>query len=344
MNKRTKKTIANIVIVAMILCGAAWIASNFIHLGGEFTDNAQVEQDIVNITSRVQGFISSIRISDYQHVSKGDTLFTIEDSEFQLHLAQAEAALENAKTSKSATAKGAQGVQKQIDVNDAGISEVEVLLRNAETDYQRYKTLYEQEAVTQQQLDAVRTQYESLKVKVEAMRRQKVVTGIAHDETSLRVDQQNYAIDVAEAALRLARLNLSYCTITSPCDGYAARNMVQEGELVMPGMRLVRIVDDSRRWVVANFRESQLSNISTGNRVRIKADAYPDTEFEGRVTAISAATGARHSPVAPDNSTGTFVKVEQRIPVKIEFTDANDAEKLRSLAAGMNVECVVEVK
>ena len=342
--KKLKKLIANIIIIALILCGVLWIASIFVHTGGEFTDNAQVEQDIFNVNARVQGFVKKVYVDEYQRVSKGDTLLTIEDSEFLLHLAQAEAALKNARVGKSAVEKGAQGVASQMEVTDAGMAELEVLLKNAQADYQRYKALYEQDAVTKQQFDGVRTQYEALKAKMETMRRQKAVTGVAHDETSIRVDQSATGIEVAEAALNLAKLNLSYCTITAPCSGTTARKLVQEGELLMPGMRVFSIVSDEKRWVTANFRETQMSKVCVGDTVEMEVDAFKDNKLEGRVVTISTATGAQYSAVAPDNSTGSFVKVEQRIPVKIEFTENNDKDLLRRLTAGMNVECLVKDK
>lgn len=341
MNKRTKKTIANVVIITLMACGIGWIASIFIHVGGEYTDNAQVEQDIVNVHSRIQGFIGRIYVDEYQHVNKGDTLMTIEDSEFRLHLAQAEAGLQNTLAGKAATEKGVIGMTNNISVTEASIDEVNVLLKNAETDFLRYRKLYEQESVTRQQYDDVRTRYESLKAKVETMRRQRTGTGIARDEHTIRLSQQEAAIEVARAALDLARLNLGYCRVLAPCDGYTSRKMVQEGELVQPGMRLVSIVDEQKRWIIANFRETQRGGIAVGSRVKITVDAFRGNIFEGRVESISTATGARYSPVAPDNSTGNFVKVEQRIPVKIVFTKNNDHELLEQLTAGMNVECKV---
>ena len=342
MNKRTTKTVANVIIVALIICGICWIASIFIHVGGEFTENAQVEQDMVNVNARVQGFVKRVYVGEYQHVEKGDTLLTIEDSEFRLHLAQAEAALQNAIAGKAATEKGAQNVGNQIQVTDASISEVQVLLDNAESDYQRYKNLYEKDAVTKQQFDAIKTQYESLKAKVETMRRQKAGAGIAHDETNIRVNQSVSGIDVAKAALNLAKLNLSYCTVVAPCSGTTARKLVQEGELAMPGMRLFSIVNDKKKWVIANFRETQRSGIHVGSLVEMHVDAFKGKTLEGKVVNISNATGAQYSAVAPDNSTGNFVKVEQRIPVKIEFTANNDSKLIEQLSAGMNVECTVK--
>lgn len=341
MNKRTKKTIANIVIMALIICGICHIAGTFIHVGGEFTDNAQIEQDIVNVNSRIQGFIRDVFVEEFQHVNKGDTLMVIEDSEFKLHLAQAESNLRNAITGKAASRKGVNGMAANIAVTEASINEVRVLLNNAETDHVRYKKLYQQGAITRQQYEAVRTQYEELKAKAETMKRQRSVTGMAHDEQSIRLNQQDAAIEVARAALKLAKLNLSYCTITAPCNGHTSKIDIQKGELVQPGMRLFAIVDEQKRWVTANFRETQRDGIAIGRKVEIRIDAMPGKKFEGKVAGISTATGARYSPIAPDNSTGNFVKVEQRIPVKITFTENNDMKLLKQLTAGMNVECKV---
>jgi membrane fusion protein (multidrug efflux system) len=341
MNKRTKKTVANIVIIILILCGIAWICRGFIHIGCEYTDNAQVEQNLVNVNSRVQGFIDKIYVEEYSHVNKGDTLMTIDDSEFRLHVAQAEAGLKNAIAAKAASEKGVSSAANTVAVNDAGITEVEVLLKNAETEYNRYKALYEQDAVTKQQYDAVRTNYESLKAKMETIRRQRVGSGINKDERTIRIEQQDAAIEVAEATLNLAKLNLGYCTIIAPCNGYTSRKIVQEGELVQPGMRLFSIVDEDNCWVIANFRETQHKNIALGSKVEISVDAIPGVTFNGVVSNISTATGAQYSPVAPDNSTGSYVKVEQRIPVKIAFTSDNDSTNMRRLSAGMNVECKV---
>ncbi len=341
MNKRTKKTVANIVIIALIVCGIVWIASIFVHIGGEYTDNAQVEQNIVNVNARVQGFVERIYVDEYAEVNKGDTLLTIEDSEFRLHEAQAEAELQNALAGKAASEKGASTAANNIAVTEANIEEVNVLLQNAETDFLRYKALYEQGAVTKQRYDAAFTQYKTLKAKVETLKRQRTGSSLSRDEHDIRVAQQDAAIAVARAALNLAGLNIGYCTIVAPCDGSTSRKLVQEGELVQPGMRLFSIVERGSSRVIANFRETQMKGVRKGSRVTITIDALKGCTFEGMVSNISAATGARYSPVAPDNATGNFVKVDGRVPVKITFTDNNDKELLDRLTAGMNVECKV---
>ncbi|GHT72621.1 hemolysin D [Bacteroidia bacterium] len=341
MNKKQKKVLANVVIIALIVCGLAWIASLFIHIGGEYTNNAQIRQNMVEVSSRVQGFIKEVRFDEFQFVRKGDTLVVIEDSEFRLRLAQANADYQNALADKLARGTTISTTANNLSVTDASIEEIEVLLANAENDYNRYKKLLENDAVTRQQFDAVKTQYESLRAKLETIQRQKQSTQLTKDEQTQRLAQNDANIEVCRAALDLAELNLSYTVILAPCDSYTSRKTIQVGELVMPGQNLLSVVDSKDKWVLANYRETQLKHIQIGSRADITIDAFPNTHFEGEVVAISNATGAEYSPHSHDNAVGNFVKTEQRIPVKIVFTENNDSEILSRVNSGMNVECKI---
>jgi membrane fusion protein (multidrug efflux system) len=345
MNKQQKKILANVIIIALILCGLAWIASLFIHIGGEYTNNAQVRQHIVTASSRVQGFIKKVYFDEFQQVSKGDTLVMIEDSEFRLRVAQARADYQNAIAGKSAMGTAISAVGNNLAVTDASIDEVKVLFTNAENDYNRYKKLLENAAVTRQQFDAMKTQYESLRAKLETMQRQKQSVQLTKDEQTQRLAQNDAHIEVCRAALDLAELNLSYTIVLAPCDGYTSRKTIQEGELVMPGKYLVSVVESPEKWILANYRETQMRYIRVGSKVDIRIDAFSGVKFEGEVVAISSATGAEYSPAAHDNSIGNFVKTEQRIPVKIIFTANNDSgvlSQVKAVRAGMNVECTVK--
>ena len=341
MDKKRKKILANIVIIAFILCGIGWIASLFIHIGGEHTNNAQVRQNIVPVAARVQGFIKEIRFDEFQSVQKGDTLVIIEDSEYRLRWAQAKADYQNALVGRTAMETGISTIQNNLSVTDAGMQEIEILMKNAEADYNRFKVLLENRAVTQQQFDGIQTKYESLKAKLETMKRQKRSTSLVKTEQIQRLEQNELRIEVAKAALDLAELNLSYTVVLAPCSGTMSRKNIQVGELMMPGKPLFSVIDHSDKWVIANYRETQRENIHVGDKVEIEVDAFPSYIFEGRVEAISNATGAQYSHIAPDNSAGNFVKVEQRIPVKIVFAGGNDPKLLEQLGAGMNVECKV---
>ena len=328
-----KNTIANIVIIILLAIAVFWFASLFIHPGVEYTDNAQIRKDIVPVSSRVQGFVKEVRFVEFQKVCKGDTLVIIEDAEFQLRLAQAEANLQNARAGESAAGAGIATTSNNLLVTDAGIAEVKIQLANAESEYKRFEKLLAKGAVTQQQFDGVKTHYEALKAKVTTLERQKNTTSLLRDEQELRMKQSQTGIDVCKAALDLARLNLSYTVITAPCNGTTSAKNIQEGELLMPGMRLLTIVDDSQTWVIANFRESQIGSIRIGSQVDIEVDALKGEKFAGEVVAIADATGAQYSHAAPDNATGNFVK--------IAFTADNDPELMSRLSSGMNVECKV---
>ncbi len=343
MRQKTRRLLQNIGVLILIALGLAWIGYRFMGFtSSTFTDNARTECQIVPVISRVQGFIKEIRFDDYTPVHKGDTLVIIEDSEFRLRLAQAEADLQNMTSGKSAVNASISTIQNNLSVSDASMAEVEALLNNARRDYDRYKALLEQEAVTQQQFDAVATNYEALKAKHETLARQKRTTALSSAEQTERLGQSNANIEAAKAAIDLAKLNLSYTVITAPCDGYASKKELQVGQLIQPGQTLLSIVDEADIWVIANYKETQTSRMQIGDTVAITVDAIPDARFSGVIEAISKATGAKYSAMPQDNATGNFVKVEQRIPVKIRFCKSNDAALMKRLRAGLNVECKVK--
>ena len=292
----------------------------------EYTDNAQVKQHITPINTRVQGFIKKIYFEEYKPIHKGDTLLVIEDAEFRLRLAQAEADLANALAGQQVTHAGIATIQNNLTVNDAGIEEVCVQRANAERELQRYKKLLEEDAVTRQQYDNVKTAYDAIN---------------ARYEQTHQLGQNEAAVRLAQAAVDLARLNLSYTVIIATCDGMTGRKAIHEGQLVQPGQTLVDIVDNSDLWVIANYRETQLPNIKEGAEVIFTADAVPGIVYKGVVESISDATGAAFSLIPQDNATGNFVKVEQRVPVRIRL-QGNDADKVSRLRTGFNVECKVK--
>ena len=280
MNKRTRKIVFNLVVIILLMIGFVWVCSRFVHLGQvEYTDNAQVRQQIVPVNSRVQGFIQKIYF---------DTLLLIEDTEFRLRVAQAEADYQNALAGRSAMGTAVSTAHNNLAVSDAGIDEVEVLLKNAEKDYVRYKKLLSEEAVTPQQYDGVKTNYEALKAKYEMLVRQKRSVVLVKEEQTQRLNQNEAAVAVASAALDLAKLNLSYTVVLAPCDGVTSRKTIQEGQLIQPGQTLLSIVDEKEKWVIANYKETQTTRIVEGMRVDMKIDAIPDVVYKGCVQAISA--------------------------------------------------------
>lgn len=344
MVKKRMKLAYNIIVGLLLLSGIAWVSAKFVHFGNvEFTDNAQVKQQIVPINSRVQGFIKKIYFKEYQRVKKGDTLAVIEDVEYRLKVAQAEADYRNAVIGKKAMGTTILTTQSTISVTESGIEESRVRLVNAEKEYNRYKNLLLQKSVTQQQFDAVSANYEAAKARYEQLQHQRNTSSLVKNEQTMRLDQNDAGIKVVQAALELARLNLSYTVITAPCDGVTGRKNIEEGQLIQPGQALLDFVNENDKWIIANYKETQTANINEGQVVEIKIDAIPNTKFKGIVQSISRATGASFSLFPQDNSAGNFVKVEQRIPVRIEFSSDNKAQYLEKLRSGMNVECEVKL-
>ena len=342
MNKKQKKVLRNAVVIALILCGLVWVCSRFVHMGRvEYTDNAQIRRNIIPVNSRVHGFIRKVYFDDFQFVHKGDTLVELESAEYALKVVQAQANYQRALMENTAMETVISTTANNLSVSDASIEELRIRLSQAEKDFRRYEQLYGQKAVTRQQYDNAKADYEATKAKYEMLVRQKKSTSLVKDEQTQRLEQNRTNIEVARAAQHLAELNLSYTVIVAPCDGVTSRRAIQEGQLIQPGQTLLSLVEYDRVWVIANYKETQIPNIRQGMPVRIEVDAVPGVEYRGEVATLSNATGAQFSVIPQDNSAGNFVKVEQRVPVKIVFTDENSKENINRLRSGMNVECEV---
>lgn len=330
----------NVLIVACLLGGAAYAVSQFMHFGsGEFTDNAHVCQNIVPQNCRVQGFIREVRFTEFQQVKKGDTLAVIEDTEFRLRLAQAEADLIRAQRGTQGTASSIVTTKTSMGVTDAGIEAARVQMENVKREDARFEKLLGQDAVTRQQYDKVHTGYLSAKAGYKQALRSRQTQSAVVAEQGHHLSASEQGIELARRAVDLARLNLSYCYIIATCDGTVGSKDIHVGQLVNPGQTLVSIVDKGERWIEANYKESQLPHIKVGNKVKITADAVPGVAYTGTVERISDATGSAFSLIPIDNATGNFVKVEQRVTVRIKLDNNADNAKLKG---GYNVECIVE--
>jgi membrane fusion protein (multidrug efflux system) len=321
----------------------------------EDTDNSQIQCNIDPIVPKVGGFVEEIRIDDNVYVHKGDTLVRIDDRDLKLQVARAEVALANAKAnvelaraSENSTNANVNVANKDISPAQSAIDAAQVRLWQAQQDYDRFKKLLELGSGTQQQFDNAKAAKELAEKQLEQA--QKAVgtyqarlaastTNVAVSANNLKVAQ--IQVEQRQEELDLAKLNLSYATIVAPCDGYVAKKNVQPGQLVAVGQNLFAIVDESQIWVIANFKETQIEKMKVGQKVQIEVDAYPDQKFEGTIQSLQAATGSMFALLPPDNATGNFVKVVQRVPVKI-IIDKNQ-NKDYPLRAGMNVKAIVKV-
>ncbi len=353
-NTKGKIKIINTLLLIAVLAGITWAISSFLKIGTDsYTNSAQIETFINPINTRVSAYVKEIRFIEHQHVKAGDTLIILDDREILTQVGQAESALQSAIASKAATENSVRTVTNNINTAEFNINAAQANLeaararfKNTELNYNRFKALLNEEAITRQQFDQMEAEYESSKSQLEALKSQfntaknsKNTTTLTVNEVSSRLAMNEAEIQRATNALAMAKLNLSYCYILAPHDGVMGRRSINEGQLLtMPGQQVATIVDDRIKWVSANFREKQMHNIEIGKKATISVDALNGREYEMIVTGISGATGARYAAIPVDNSTGNFVKVQQRLPIRLEFTESNSVENLAALRTGMNVE------
>ncbi len=335
--QRGRQLVASLLGVAILVWGLWRVVCVFIDYNTTETSNdAQIEQYISPVNLRATGYIAKVCFKEHQYVKKGDTLLVLDDREYRIRVMEAEAALKDAMAGANVIDATLQTTETSASVYDASIDEIEVRLKKLEKDCQRYRNLVAKNAATPIQLEQLEVEYAATKKKLEAVRKQKSAALSGVNEVSTRKQNTAAAIERAQAALEMAKLNLSYCVVTAPCDGKLGRRSIEEGQSVSAGTTITYIVPDKEKWVIANYKETQIENLHVGQKVRITVDAISGKEFIGKVTAISAATGSKYSLVPTDNSAGNFVKIQQRVPVRIDFTDLSKEDNER-LAAGMMV-------
>jgi membrane fusion protein, multidrug efflux system len=305
------------------------------------TDDAQVDGHIIPILARVGGYITSVTVSDNDAVKAGQLLAHIDDAEYRVRLAEAEADLagaqagvngRNAPGQAQAQVAAAAGQREALDAQIAAARANEV---KARADLARTQELAEAQIVSQQQLDAAHAAADAAIANRRAAERQAVAGGasVTNAEAGVRVAEARLA--AAKASRDDDALQLAYTRITSPADGVASRKGIEVGQLVQPGQTLMSVVADTGIWISANYKETQLSTMRVGQPAAIDVDAYGGCTALGEVESLSPATGAKFALLPPDNATGNFTKVVQRLPVRIRITRGCGAD--RPLRPGMSV-------
>lgn len=341
-----------IIILAVLVIGGAWFGiSKYQHsLHHEDTEDAQISGDISPVIPRVSGYITEVKVRDNQQVKKGDTLLILDNRDYTIKVKQAEAALQIARTnlgtaqaSTSAAHAGIATARASVGTIDAQIEAAKVNLWRASQDYERYANLIKDHSITQQQFEQASAAKQSAERELGVLEEQKKQASEQTNAVAVQSRATASQISVADATIHqrevdvdAAKLDLSYTVITAPQDGLVSKVNVQPGQFVQGGQSLFSIVHGDAVWVVANFKETQLDKMKVGQKVIVEADAYPGHKFEANLTSFSPATGATFALLPPDNASGNFVKVVQRLPVKIEFTDKNDP-LVKKLRPGMNV-------
>lgn len=349
--KKTNKKFIIIISVIFII-GIIYGGYKYIHsLSHESTDDAQVQANMIPIIPHVSGYLTKVYVTDNQKVKKGDTLFVIDNSDYLVLLEKAKANLIVAKSQLGVSKANigsyeanAAASMAQVTSATGNIETARINLDRAADDFKRYRNLYENHSITTQQFEQAKATKLRAENQLEILKSQKTATTsrshAAASQTEISEKQVLVAqanIQIAQAQLDAAKLQVGYTVVTAPIDGQLSSVGLLPGQLVSPGQSLFYLVNNKNKWVVANLKETQLTKIKLGQTVIIKVDAYPAMEFKGKIVAFSPATGSRFSLLPPDNATGNFVKTVQRLPVKINFTENNEPEKIQRLRSGMNV-------
>lgn len=324
-------------IIVLIWGLAIGFRDLFDHGSNVYSDDAQIEQYVSPINVRATGYIQRVCFTEHQHVKKGDTLMVLDQREYKIQVKQAEANLADARTGGRVLGATIERTQQSTTVYDNSIDELKIRLAQLEKDKQRYENLVSKHAATQYQLDHIIVEYDATKQKIESVRRQKAAAQTGVNEVSRRRGSINAGLERTEAALEQALLNLSYTVVLAPCDGQVGRRIIEEGQFINAGTIITNIIPDKPKWVIANYKERQIGKLHIGQKVTLTIDAIKDKKYTGHISQIAGATGSRFSAIPTDNSAGNFVKIQQRVPIRIEF-DGLTQKDFYQMAAGMMVE------
>ena len=308
----------------------------------ESTDDATIEGHVTAVAPQISGRVTLVLVQDNQEVKEGDELFEIDPRDYETKLLQAQASLTAAR-SVLAQAKAQLAVdQAKVTQERANLTAAEAQAGYAQADWKRYQNIGNL-GVSQSQIDLADTQAHSSDAQVEVARSKILAAGAQAALSQASIETASANILQNESVVRQAELNLSYAKVTAPENGRVTRRMVEKGAFAQIGQALLTIVPH-QVWVVANFKETQLENMRAGQPVEIKVDAYPHHKFTGRVDSIQTGSGARFSLFPPENATGNYIKVLQRVPVKIVFDESSLSDSTLILGPGMSVEPDVRVK
>jgi membrane fusion protein, multidrug efflux system len=340
--RRLPMILGAILVIALVGWGVRrWLYSQH-HVS---TDNAQVDGHITAIAPRIAGFIDRVAVEENQHVQAGDTLVVLDRRDLIARVALAEADLRNAEATVGSRGNTGQATA-QLEATRAeaasaraSIVAAEAEARQADADYERYRTLAASKVVSAQQLDAAQSARDAAQANLEAARRRAAAAGSQVSASGAAVRGADARFAAAAAAAETARLQLSYATLVAPNDGVVAKRSAEPGAQVQVGQNLMSIVPDTNVWVTANLKETQLADVRIGDPAEFTVDAYPGTIFHGKVESLSPATGARFALLPPDNATGNFTKVVQRVPVRVAVDGPPDAA--HPLRPGMSVDVTI---
>lgn len=332
------------VILALVLVGALFftVKEYIYYQSHEVTDDAQVDADISPVVARVGGYVNEIRFRDNQYVKAGDTLVLLDDRDYKIRVQQAEAALISARQTVNVSRSNVTEAKTGITTAEANVEAAKVQVWKTTEDFNRFQNLYNDHAITKAQFDDARAARDAAQAQLVVAQSQVPVQvkKVSTNESQVGATASN--IMARQSDIDYAKLQLSYAVIIAPVSGIVSKKSIQVGQLVQAGQTLFSIVNENGLYITANFKETQMQHLQLNDRVDIEVDAFPEKNIPAVVQSFSGATGAKFSLLPPDNATGNFVKVVQRIPVKI--TLETDSATISRLRPGMSVKVVVHTK
>lgn len=341
--KKKPNKVVPIILGVILVIGIIFGVKEYIYYSKHVdTDDAQIDGDISPVVARVGGYIDTLAFQDNEHVEKGQVLVKIDPRDYQVKVEQAQAAQKGAGANIGVGESQIFQTQANSASSKAQVTSAAARLYKLQKDYERYANLVKDGSITRQQFDQAKSDLEVGQANLQAAKEQykAAVEQIGTTRNQLKVT--NTGVTQRQVDVDYAKLQLSYTTIKAPASGITSKKSIQVGQLVQAGQTLFSIVNDNSTYITANFKETQLTTIKNGQKVDVEVDAYPDLKIEGTVYNFSPATGAKFSLLPPDNATGNFVKVVQRIPVKIKINaDKATMDKLRP---GMSVNVSVITK
>src|SRR5258708_5529002 len=369
---RWQKSVTPVLVLLLAVAVLVTLTRNWNSWEGgaveQVTDDAYVRGDLTPLSTKVPGIVSAVHVSDYQQVHKGDLLVELEDKDYQAQVDQANAAIAAARAAidnnlrqrelqDAKIAKALEGIdlaKAEIAAAQAGKEAIQASLTRSRSERKRQEGLIETRSTTQQKLEAAVAEEESLTAQMASREADlaQARTGLRSSELSAEAERLGKAVLLSQemqlqadlrakqASVAGALVSLGYTKIYSPGEGTVGERQVRPGQLVSPGTQVISFVDITK-WVQANYRETQLTNVKVGDPAEIRIDAYPGQNIHGKVIEIAPASGSQFALLPPDNATGNFTKVVQRVPVKIGLDDASLAGKLRP---GLSVTATVRTK
>lgn len=340
--KKSNKAVP-IILGVLLVAGAVFGIREYLYMKKHVdTDDAQIDGDISPVVARVGGYVDSIYFEENQPVQEGQPLVKIDDQDYRIKVEQARAAQRGAGAGVGVSQSQITATAANVATAASAIDKANVRVWKASKDYDRYANLVKDGSVSQQQFEQVKAEKDAADADLRAARDQYNAVKQQVNTTRSQLAVTNTGVDQRQADVDFAKLQLSYTHINSPATGIVSKKNVQKGQLVQAGQTLFSVVNNNSIYVTANFKETQLAKLKEGEKVNIEVDAFPDQEVTGVISTFSPATGAKFSLLPPDNATGNYVKVVQRVPVRIKLKA--DKELLTKLRPGMSVKVSVLVE